>query len=410
MSTVCQAYPSSSGFLRGILDFVDCQAIALGSQGYSALATPGSAASQSLTVLLTLFVAVFGYRMLFGDAPGVRDTVLAVVKVGIVLTLALNWPAYRTLIFDVTLRSPAEFASAIGAPSDLPGSGGGLVSRLDQTDQIFAALAGVGAGGIARQNRIDGQSAPTVDTPDAFTFTGFDSWAIGFSRLSFLTGTMGSLAGVRLLAAILLALGPVFVAFLLFDATRGLFFGWLKMLGGTALATAAAALVLGIELALLEPWLVDLLSRRYANFGIGGIPVQLLAVTLSFNLILLGVMVACLRLTMASTWVVRIARLAVNGDRNFQPAPNATHPPLAPSVPHDSRTRAAAIADAVAIAHRRDTSPGGSDGGRLASTSRAITTSSPPSGTDGRANTPLGQSYRRTGQRASSSANRRDRS
>jgi type IV secretion system protein VirB6 len=408
MSTVCHVLPSSSGFLKGILDFIDCQTVTLGSQGYSALVTPASSVSQSLTILLTLFVAIYGYRMLFGDPPGVRDTVLAVVKVGIVLTLALNWPAYRTLVFDVTLRSPAEFASAIGASSDLPGSGGGLVSRLDQTDQMLASLAGVGAGGIARQN-IEGQSAAPSNTPDALIFTGFDSWAIGLSRLSFLTGTMGSLASARLLAAILLALGPVFVTFLLFDATRGLFFGWLKLLGGTALATAAAAVVLGIELALLEPWLVELLTRRYSNFGIGGIPVQLLAVTLSFNLVLLAVMVACLRLTMASTWVVKIVRSAVGRDGKFQSGPNSAQPPLVPNVPHDSRTRAAAIADAVAITERRDTSPGSSGGSRLVSASPAIIANG-PSGPDGRSSTRLGQSYRRTGQRASSSANRRDRS
>src|SRR6185503_9979205 len=120
-----------AGFVSGVLDYVDCQAQAIGAGGFQALAAPGSTLSLVLSGLLTLFVALFGYRMLLGDTPGLRDGVFSVVKIGIVLALAFSWPAYRTLIYDVALKGPAELAGEVGRPAGLPGSGGGLVARLD---------------------------------------------------------------------------------------------------------------------------------------------------------------------------------------------------------------------------------------------------------------------------------------
>ena len=68
-----------------------------------------------------------------------RDGVLALVKIGIVLALATSWAAYRTLVYDVALKGPAELAAQIGQPAGLPGAGGGLVHRLGYTDRAFVA-------------------------------------------------------------------------------------------------------------------------------------------------------------------------------------------------------------------------------------------------------------------------------
>ena len=74
---------------------------------------------------------------------------------------------------------------------------------------------------------------------------------------------------------VLLALGPFFIAFLLFDGTRGLFEGWLRVLAGTFLGAVGSAVVLGVELALLEPWLGQLLALRAVGQSIPGVPVEL---------------------------------------------------------------------------------------------------------------------------------------
>ena len=403
----CPALPASS-FLGGLIDFVDCQAQAIGAGGYQALSAPGSTLSVVLTGLLTLFVALFGYRMLFGHAPGVRDGVLALAKIGIVLALALSWPAYRALIYDVALRGPAELAADIGAPAGLPGAHGGLVARLDNADRFFVALAALGPGDVDAAARA---SPPLQIAPPPAA--GFDALALGGSRMLFLSSALAALAAVRMIAGLLLALGPFFFAFLLFDATRGLFEGWLRVLSGAAIGALGTAVVLGVELALLEPWLADLFARRTAEIAIPGAPVELLVVTFVFALVLVAILAASARVAygfrMPAAWRSATAHLASNlraAELQLAPA-GAAASAVTPAV---DRSRAAMVADAVAATQRREG----------ASTVVAATfetgSSARPAPRHGLAGDvadapppPLGQSFRRrTATRHSASAVRRD--
>ena len=82
---------SDSAFLESVLISIDCHAQTLGAQGYQAMAMPGSSLSLMLTGLLTIFIALIGYRMLLGETPTVREGVIAFLKVGIVFALAMSW-------------------------------------------------------------------------------------------------------------------------------------------------------------------------------------------------------------------------------------------------------------------------------------------------------------------------------
>jgi type IV secretion system protein VirB6 len=412
----CQPIPPDDGFLRGVLDFVDCQAQSIGEEGYRALAAPGSTLSLVLLGFLTLFVALFGYRMLLGQVPGVRDGVLALVKIGIVLALATGWTAYRTLIYDVAFHGPAEIAAEIGRPGALPGAGGGLVARLDGADRSMAALALLGTGepvaaGATTPAAEPGQ--PPLPTAAAREAQGYDSLALGGARLLFLVGAIGALAAVRLIAGLMLALGPFFIAFLLFEGTRGLFEGWLRVLGGAALGALGAGIVLGVELAMLEPWLAHLIALRTAKMPITGVPVELFAVTLVFAIALLAVAIAAARAAygfrLPPPW--REAPAAAAAALRGEPA--AVSGTVRENVPATAdRSRATSIADAVAATQRREAAPAAA--GTLAVPSLATHSprhltvheragAAPPAPR-------LGQSFRRrTGSRVSASAGRRDR-
>src|SRR5688572_4438513 len=121
----CPSVSTGSGFLVETLNHLDCQAQTIGSFGFQALAAAGSPASLALTGLLTLFIALFGIRLLFGSGVEPRDAVNAVLKVAIVITLAASWPAFRTLAYDMVLKGPAEVAASI-SPSSLPESRAGF--------------------------------------------------------------------------------------------------------------------------------------------------------------------------------------------------------------------------------------------------------------------------------------------
>jgi type IV secretion system protein VirB6 len=410
MSTGCPGI-AENAFLQSVLGFVDCQAQSLGALGYQALATPGSPLSLVITGLLTLFIALIGYRMLLGETPGVRDGVLALVKIGIVLALATSWPAYRTLLYDTVFHGPAELVASIGTPAGLPGATGGLVTRLELVDDALLELgrletAAVNTSGEVRV--VDGREV-VVPPPAREPQTIFGATGLGTARWVFLTATIAAFASVRLLAGLLLALGPFFIAFLLFDATRGLFDGWIRALAAAMLGAVAVTLLLGVELALLEPWLAELIVRRQATLPIGGAPTELLVVMSAFALALVAGLGAAARLAVAfgvppRWWAAPAQRLAElrsgGGERVLRPEPRA-------QAPAEQLSRAAAVAEAIAHVQRREAAAATGGGARTTVQAAMVT----PVGRDmpGAAPAPLGQSHRRrTLGRVSRSAARRD--
>jgi type IV secretion system protein VirB6 len=412
----CTPLPPGSGFIQSVLAFLDCQAQILGARGWQALAAPGSTLALLLTGFLTLFVALFGYRLLLGQGPDVRTGVIAFVKIGIVFALATSWGAYSTLVYDVVNRGPAEMATAIGAPSRLPGTGGDLVARLDGADQAFVALTVLGEGQPPPAQA--GQTAVLSGVPPQ-PYPGFNTYAIAGSRMLFLITAIAGLGAVRLVAGLLLAVGPFFIAFLLFENTRSLFEGWVRVLAGAALAALGISIALAVELAMIEPWLSEILARRTADEWMPGMPVELLVVSTAFALIVLAMLYASAKTAfafrLAPIWqaAARAARNPASDERRFAAAAAGAARGDAP--PAEARSRAATVADAVAstqrresahiaVAAARDSGGAGAEAAgaaRPAAAGRAAPSSLAPA--------PLGQSFqRRSRGRVSASAGRRD--
>lgn len=403
MIGTCPIVPTGGAFLSGMLAQIDCQAQTIGAGGYQALAAPGSAASIAVTSLLTIFVALFGSRMLLGHTPDVRDGVVATLKIGIVLMLASSWGAYRTVAYDLVLHGPAEIAGTIGEASALPGAGGGMKQRLQNVDDLILYFASVGSGQplLAAQADLTPIERARVANPLVT-----DSFAFGVARTSFLVGTIGSLATVRLGGGILLALAPLFAGFLLFDVTRFLFVGWLRALVAVAFGTLAIALLLSIELSVVEPWLVDALSRRAATFATPAAPGELLAITLVFGLTAVAVLALFGRLAFTvhvpMPWLGATRQTSVRGSTIISNMP----PSDRQAIRSPPQSRAALISDAVARSDRRD----------LQMVSAATGSLQPypagePSGAriDVTPRVPVGRQFRRVRPRVSASALRRDR-
>lgn len=421
MPAICPLIPPETGFVRSAMAFVDCQAQSIGAQGYLGLLAPGSTLALLLTGFLTLFVALFGYRLLMGHVPDVREGVFMLAKIGFVVAVATSWPAYRTLVYDVALRGPAELTAEIGVPSGLPGTEGGMVGRLDTVDQALATLAILGAGEPppvvgAPTNQTGDLAAQTPPPP----FIGFNAFALGGSRLVFLLGAVGALAAVRLTAGLMLALGPFFIAFLLFEQTRGLFEGWIRVLAGAALAAVGIAVALSLELALAEPWLADILTRRTAGEAMPNVPSELLLVTLIFALLILALMYASARVAygfrLAPSWRAAAMRVASSLRSDSVPmaaVATATAAPASAGPAAEARTRAATVVDAISNTQRREAATDAAAGLFTPPYRSERSVSSPPTARDlpdRAAPVPLGQSFRRsTRTRVSASARRRDR-
>jgi type IV secretion system protein VirB6 len=415
----CTPLPEGAGFLRSVLAFLDCQAWSLGARGWQALAAPGSTLGLVLMGFLTLFVALFGYRLLLGHGPDVRTGVVAFVKIGIVFALATSWGAYSTLIYDVVNRGPAQLAAEIGAPSGLPGTGGDLVARLDGADRAFVALTVLGEG--RPPPILEGNQSAVISNIPPQPYPGFNTYGIAASRMLFLIAAIAGLGAVRLVAGLLLAVGPFFIAFLLFDNTRSLFEGWLRVLAGVALAALGISIALAVELAMIEPWLSEILARRTADEWLPGMPVELVVVTTAFALIVLAMLYGSAKTAfafrLAPAWQAvtgAAARDPAREERRFAAAAAGTARGDAP--PSEARSRAATVVDAVASSQRREAAniavaaardsgsaggaPGAAQPAAAAAGGRAPASLAPA---------PLGQSFRRrTRGRVSASAGRRD--
>jgi type IV secretion system protein VirB6 len=345
---LCPAIPPSAAFISSIMGFIDCQSQVLGSGAWNALAAPGSTLAVVLTGFLTIFVALIGYNLLLGQSMTMRSGTLAAVKIGAVFALATSWPAYRTLVYDLVTLGPSQLVSEIGPQSGVAASDGTLTQQLDLADQALAQLAIVGPGTPSANAAADIPPAP---------FGGFDSFALGGSRILFELTALSALGIVRIITGLMLALGPFFIAFLMFDNTRGLFEGWMRVLAGTALAAIATSIVLGLELALIEPWLSDVLARRVAGEALPTVSTELFALSSVFALM----MVAALRASFRVASGLRLAAAPAIFALEPRTSANAgdtviTLTPVGRAGIDNERSRASVIRTALMAAARRDSS------------------------------------------------------
>lgn len=331
----CPSVITGDAFVTRILTHIDCQAGYLGSYGYRSLADPGSPAAQLMAGLLTVFVALWGLRLLLGPTPAMRDLVTDGLKVGIALTLAFSWPAFRTVIHDVVLDGPAQIAGAITTPG-LANSGSGFVARLQEADNAIASLTELGSG------RQTGQYIAPETAGGTFESVALeDESTIGWARVAFLVGLIGTLALVRIGAGLLLALAPLAAGLLLFPATRGLFAGWVRGLVFAIGSAVAVTFTLGVELAIMEPWLADALRVRQLGYATPAAPVELLAMTMAFAIVHLGVIWGAARVSFHSDLVARMLPAAGKEGEHVSFTNNERGPALVEGNP----TRAEALAN-----------------------------------------------------------------
>ncbi|KEZ16904.1 Type IV secretory pathway, VirB6 component precursor [Sphingobium yanoikuyae] len=392
MIMACPAILTGQNFLASVLSGIDCQAQTIGLYGYGALADPTSFISLMLTGLLTLFVALFGIRMMLGYPIAGRDLVNAMLKIGIVLTLATSWPAWRVLGYDLVIHGPDEIARAIGTAAQLPAVGNSLGDRLQRIDDGLVAFIAFGTG------------RPMVAQSDWF-FTQSDWYQIGLTRIVFLSGTVGIMAMIRLAAAILLAIAPLMAGLLLFGTTRSIFAGWAKGLAMTFLASLALTLVLQVEIAMIEPWLQDVLLRRAATQITANAPAEGLAIALSFMIVLLGLILLAGWIAFhPSDWLsIAIPATRLLGEERdaipLRAAPD--HPPRQAA---PGRHVSLAIADSLRREERHIEMRDGRTAAQFQLTAIATTTAAPAI----RPGNALGTDHRRGGKRVSAASIKRD--
>jgi len=392
-----------------LASYLDCQSRALGENGFRAF-VDGPVTAGLLSGLLTIFVAFIGYRIALGAIPTMRDGVGWMVRIGVVLVLMTSWPAFQALVYRVVTAGPQEVAGAL-----LPASGLSA-GRTEQQVQIAYDLMRQPRRPALEQAPVGG-AATSATTPPASPQGQVTPRTMGLLDLPLaaslmVVSTVGLGASLKLMAAFLIAVAPIAILALLFRSTLGLFNGWLRGLAGAALAILAIRIVTAIEMVVIGSELVNLQASGSQGADLGP-DAQALATIVLLFLVMSAVMTfAAFR--MAGAIQLRghetvPLREPVAADTMEIPV-RTVEVPAAPRAggdgnPGRTRTRSAAMADALSAAARRDqafastgAAPGKAANVILAAADQVA----------GPAWMPVGERGRRPAARRSRSAARRD--
>jgi type IV secretion system protein VirB6 len=253
----------SQGLIHGLMDSVDCHVRVLVSDSYADLVGPGTLFAAIFTGFLTIYVALIGYQMLLGRGGLLLSRLpLIGIKLGLIMALVTSWAAYQTAVFNLVFDGPRELTEALLGSlrraypelnGDLYGGVEGVYAALAHAATAYGAQASVNANIL--------QGGPMLG-----------SGLLWLCSAGLLISTIGLVLASKIVLGFLLAIGPLFIAFFLFDATRGLFDGWVRTTLTVAIAPLAAN-VFGVAMLIMLMPFVEALSTRVAagEFDMGAI-------------------------------------------------------------------------------------------------------------------------------------------
>ena len=191
-----------------------------------------SAMTPAVVTLGTVYVMIWGYLQLTGQ---IQEPFIAGVKriavLAIVFGVALNLWLYQSLLVNTFFTAPAQLAgSVIGA-----------YNPVAIVDQIMDQGANAGELLMARGGLLNGNLSFYIAGIAVYVLTGITA-----------VYTMFLLALAKIALSILLALGPLFVALLLFDSTRRFFEAWLAQLSNYAFIAILTVLVAALMLQVVQ--------------------------------------------------------------------------------------------------------------------------------------------------------------
>jgi len=211
----------------------------------------------AIVTLATVYVMVWGYLHLTGriDEPFVTG-LKRLLTLAAVLGGAVHLWLYNSLIVDTFYQAPARLAAAVvGAPDPVAvvdaiwNRGGAVAGYLFNNAGMFKGDVG-------------------------YYVAGATVWVL-VGLLCVYTMFLIALSSIAL--AVLLALGPLFMALLLFEATRRYFEAWLAQLANYALITILTVLVAALLLQIVESYADQTAARGTAIVTVDALNMVLIA-------------------------------------------------------------------------------------------------------------------------------------
>jgi type IV secretion system protein VirB6 len=212
----------------------------------------------ALVTVAVLYVVGWGYLQLTGriDEPllaGARRIALLVLVLGAGLRLWL----YNSVIVDTFYNAPAQLAASVIGSTDPVTTIDAIWERGGAVAQQLWSRGGVLSGDFG------------------FYLAGAVVWLL-MGMLCVYAMFLIALSSIA--SAVLLALGPLFIAMLLFEATRRFFEAWLAQLANYALITVLTVMVASLLLQVVQSYADQTAALGSAVVTVDALDMMLLAV------------------------------------------------------------------------------------------------------------------------------------
>jgi type IV secretion system protein VirB6 len=212
-----------------------------------------------MVALATVYVMAWGYLHLTGkiDEPVVTG-LKRILTVALILGAGLRLWLYNTLIVDTFYNAPAQLAAAMVGSAD-------PVGTIDAIWDSGGAVAG----------SLWTTSASSIAGDIGFYIAGAAVWCV-VGLLCVYAMFLIALSTIAL--AVLLALGPLFIGSLFFDATRRFFAAWIAQLANYALITVLTVMVAALLLRVVQSYAAQTAARGAAIQTVDALHMMLMAV------------------------------------------------------------------------------------------------------------------------------------
>lgn len=208
--------------------------------------------------LATLYVMMWGYLHLTGkiDEPALSG-LRRILTIALILGVGLRLWLYNSLIVDTFYRAPAQLAAAVLGSTDPVG-----------TIDIIWDRGGAVAGNLWSKGGL-------MSGDFGFYIAGALVWCL-MGALCVYAMFLFALSSIAL--AVLLALGPLFITAMFFDATRRLFAAWIAQLTNYALITVLTVMVAALLLRVVQSYAIQTAARGTAILTVDALHMVLIAV------------------------------------------------------------------------------------------------------------------------------------
>jgi type IV secretion system protein VirB6 len=216
-----------------------------------------AALEPAVVTLATIYVMAWGYLHLMGKITEPFETGLKrLALIALILGVGLRLWLYNTVIVDTFYTAPAQLAAAVVGANDPVGtidaiwdSGGAVAGNLWQKGGLLSGDFG-------------------------FYLAGAVVWCL-IGVLCVYAMFLIALSSIAL--AVLLALGPIFIALLFFDATRRFFTAWIAQLANYSLITILTVMVAALLLKIVQSYAAQTAARGAAILTVDALNMMLIA-------------------------------------------------------------------------------------------------------------------------------------